>query len=199
MERILGISGSPRAGGNTETLVKRVLSAAAAEKAETRLFSLGGKTVAPCVDCDKCTDDQPYCVQSDDMQELYDLLLWADAVVFGTPVYMGGMTAQLKAAFDRARPLWRMNNALSRKVAAAVAVGEGRWGGQELAIQSIYHSAMNHGMIIVGGASLPYGDWEVCGVAGQGGQILADTEALGAAEGLGRRLAHLVVEFPEGD
>ena len=199
MERILGISGSPRAVGNTETLVERVLSAAAAGGAETRLFSLAGKTIAPCLDCRKCAAEQPYCRQSDDMPELYDLLLWADAVVFGTPVYMGGMTAQLKAVFDRARPLWLLDNALSRKAAAAVSVGEGRWGAQELALQSIYQAAMNHGMVIVGGASLPYGDWEVCGVAGQGGQILADTEALTAAEGLGRRLAHLTIVFRDSD
>jgi len=198
MERVLGISGSPRAGGNTETLVERVLSAAAAEGAETRLFSLAGKTIAPCRDCRKCTTEQPYCVQSDDMQELYDLLLWADAVLFGTPVYMGGMTAQLKAVFDRARPLWLMDNALSRKVAAAVSVGGGRWGAQELAIQSVYHSAMNHGMLIAGGASLPYGNWEVCGVAGAAGEIRADKEALKAADGLGRRLAHLTIGFAEG-
>ena len=50
-------------------------------------------------------------------------MLWADAIVFGSPVYMGTMTAQLKAVFDRARPLWIMENALSHKVAAAVAVG----------------------------------------------------------------------------
>jgi multimeric flavodoxin WrbA len=163
------------------------------------LCSLAGKSIAPCIDCQQCTTEQPYCVHSDDMQRLYEDSLWADAIVFGTPVYMGGMTAQLKAIFDRARPLWLMDNVLSRKVAAAVAVGERRWGGQELAIQSIYHAAMNHGMIIVGGASLPYGDWEVCGVAGAAGQILADEEALQAAVGLGRRLAHPAVESPDSN
>jgi multimeric flavodoxin WrbA len=195
MKRILGIAGSPRPGGNTEFLLERLLAAAEAEGAETKMFTLAGKTIAPCADCGRCTNRQPYCVQSDDMQALYDHMLWADAIVFGTPVYMGTMTAQLKAVFDRARPLWLMDNALSRKIAAAVAVGEGRWGGQELAIQNVYWAALNHGMVVVGGACLPYGNWEVCGVAGAAGQIAADEEAIAAAEGLGRRLAKTNIEF----
>jgi hypothetical protein len=72
-----------------------------------------------------------------------------------------------------------------------MAVGEGRFGGQELAIQNVLWAALNHGMIVAGSASLPYGNWEVCGVAGQPGEVLKDTEAVRAAEGLGRRLAHL--------
>ena len=195
MKRILGIAGSPRQGGNTEFLLERLLAAAGGERAETRLFALAGKTIAPCADCGQCADRQPYCTQRDDMQGLYDHMLWADAIVFGTPVYMGTMTAQLKAVLDRSRPLWRMNNALCRKVAAALAVGGGRWGGQELAIQSIYWAALNHGMVVVGGASLPYGNWEVCGLAGWRGQVAADQDAIEAAEGLGRRLARTRVEF----
>ncbi len=194
MERILGISGSPRRG-NTEGLVSRVLESAAAEGAETRLYSLAGREIAPCIDCGGCTDHQPYCTQTDAMQPLYDHMLWADAIVLGTPVYMGTISAQLKAVFDRCRPLWIMNNALSCKVASAVAVGEGRWGGQELAIQAIYWAAMNHGMIVVGGACLPYGNWEVCGVAGEPGSVLADSGALKAADGLGKRLTRLKVDF----
>lgn len=195
MKRILGIAGSPRPDGNTVFLLERLLAAAASSGAETRLFALAGNTISPCTDCAQCADRQPYCVQSDDMQELYDHMLWADAIVFGSPVYMGTMTAQLKAVFDRARPLWLMDNTLSRKVAAAVAVGGGRWGGQELAIQSIYWAALNHGMVVVGGASLPYGNWEICGVAGAAGEIAADKEAISAAEGLGRRLAEMTIEF----
>jgi multimeric flavodoxin WrbA len=195
MQRILGVVGSPRPGGNTEQLVQRVLDAARAEGAETKLFIAAGKTIAPCLACDDCVGGPPdYCVQRDGMAELYPLMLWADAIVFGSPVYMGTMTAQLKAIFDRARPLWIMDNALSTKVAAAVAVGDGRWGGQELTIQSIYWAALNHGMVVAGSASLPFGNWEVCAQARAPGEVLRDEAALRAAEGLGRRLARLRVE-----
>ena len=196
MHNILGIVGSPRKSGNTELLMERVLDAARREGAATSMFALAGKKIEPCLACDECVGGPPeFCVQQDDMAELYPLMLWADAIVFGTPVYMGTMSAQLKAVFDRARPLWIMDNALSRKVAAAIAVGEGRWGGQELAIQQIYWAAMNHGMMVLGGASMTYGNWEVCGVADEPGAILNDEEALKAAAGLGRRLARTKVAF----
>jgi len=195
MKRILGIAGSPRPKGNTELLVARVLESAATEGAETKLFSLAGKEIAPCLACDECVGAAPdFCVQKDDMQELYPLMLWAEGIVFGSPVYMGTMTAQLKAVFDRARTLWRMENALSRKVAAAVTVGGGEWGGQELAIQNIFWAALNHGMIVAGSVPMVYGEWEVCGRASEPGEVLRDAGALRAAEGLGRRLARLRVE-----
>ena len=196
MNNILAIAGSPRPHGNTEFLLQRLLDAAKNDGAHTKLFTLAGKTIAPCLDCGHCGREEPYCAQDDDMRDLYPLMLWADAIVFGTPVYMGTMTAQLKAVFDRARPLWRLDNALSKKAAAALAVGGGRWGGQELAVQNIYWAALNHGMVVVGGASIPYGSWEVCGVAGSPGQIAADAEAISAAEGLGRRLAQIKLDIP---
>ena len=196
MDHILGIVGSPREGGNTEYLMERLLAAARKAGAETMLFTLAGKTISPCRACENCVGGpSEHCVQDDDMLDLYPRLVWADAIVFGTPVYMGTMSAQLKAVFDRSRPLWRMNNALSTKAAAAIAVGDGRWGGQELAIQNIHWAALNHGMVVVGSASLPYGNWEVCGVAGPAGKVAGDTEAVRAAEGLGRRLAQMQIDW----
>lgn len=192
MRRLLGIAGSPRAGGNTELLVSRVLEAAAAEGVETRLFTVAGREIAPCLACAECGGPgDSLCVQPDGMTDLYPLMLWAEAIVFGSPVYMGTMSAQLKAVFDRARPLWGREEGLSKKVAAAVAVGDGRWGGQELTLQNIYWAALNFGMIVVGSVSAIYGNWEVCGQAGEAGDILQDQAALRAAEGLGRRLASL--------
>jgi len=194
VHNILGIAGSPRKSGNTELLMERVLDAARREGAATSLFALAGKKIEPCLACDECVGGPPeFCVQRDDMSELYPLMLWADAIVFGTPVYMGTMSAQLKAVFDRARPLWLMDNSLSKKIASAISVGEGRWGGQELAIQQVYWAAMNHGMIVAGGVCMPSGNWEVCGVAGEPGAILNDGDALQAAAALGKRLARLTL------
>jgi multimeric flavodoxin WrbA len=41
------------------------------------------------------------CVMQDDMQGIYDRIDRADAVVFGSPVYMWNVNAQLKAVLDR--------------------------------------------------------------------------------------------------
>lgn len=195
MEKILGIAGSPREGGNTEHLTRHLLDEARREGAETRLFSVAGRSISPCINCDQCgTTPDDWCAQHDDMYDLYPHMLWADAIVFGTPVYMANMSAQLKAVLDRCRPLWRRSNLLSHKVAAAIAVGGGAWGGQELAIQSVLWSALNHGMIVVGSVSLRFGNWEVAGTGAAARDVLEDEEALHAAAGLGRRLARLQVQ-----
>lgn len=186
MNRILGIVASPREGGNTEILVGRVLSAAREEGAETRVFTVAGKTIGPCTACDACVrGETEHCVIEDDMQELYPMMQWAEAIVFGTPVYMGTMTAQLKCIFDRARSLWRAPGGMLHKGAAAVVVGEGRWGRQEFAVQTIWWAAANHGMIVL------EPDADVCAVANERGDVLADGRALKEAEALGRRLARL--------
>lgn len=186
MNRILGIVASPRKGGNTEILMERVMAAAREEGAETKIFSLAGKTVSPCTACDACVRGEvKYCAIGDDMQDLYPLMEWAEAIVFGSPVYMGTMTAQLKCVFDRARSLWRVKGGLLHKGAAAVVVGEGRWGRQEWAVQTIWWAATNHGMIVLE----PEAD--VCAVANEPGDVLNDGWALKQAEALGRRLARL--------
>ena len=184
MQKILGIVASPRGRGNTEQLMERVLGAAREAGAETKLFTVAGKTIKPCVACDACvTGKVEFCVQKDDMLDLYPLMKWADAIVFGSPVYMGTMTSQLKAIFDRARSLWRQPGGLLQKAAAAVVVGEGRWGRQEFAVQTIWWAAANHGMIIF------EPDADVCAVANEPGDVQRDERALAAADALGHRLA----------
>lgn len=55
----------------------------------------------------------------------------ADAVIFGSPVYFGSMTAQLKAFFDKTRDV-RGRRAWVGIPAAAVSVGASKYGGQEI-------------------------------------------------------------------
>lgn len=98
--RITVLVGSPRKGGNTETLADALIAGAQAAGAEVTKFSVRGKKIAPCVNCDYCqTHDR--CAVADDMPEVYDLLLRTDALVVATPVYFYNMSAQMKAIFDR--------------------------------------------------------------------------------------------------
>jgi hypothetical protein len=78
-----------------------------------------------------------------------------------------------------------MGNVRQHRIASVIAVGEGRWGGQELAARSVRDFCLNHGMIILGPACLPYGNWEVIGVADAPGAVSGDEFAVKAAEGLG--------------
>ena len=53
-----------------------------------------------CIGCVSCGYDGP-CVQKDDMEQIKQDILSADMVVFVTPLYYYGMSAQLKILIDR--------------------------------------------------------------------------------------------------
>ncbi|MEW6081566.1 MAG: flavodoxin family protein [Bacillota bacterium] len=97
---IVGFVGSPRHGGNTDTLVDEVLKGASKEGAVTRKYSLAGMEIHPCTACDACKP-RGECVFEDDMVELAREMEKADVYVIGTPVYFWGPSAQLKAFVDR--------------------------------------------------------------------------------------------------
>jgi multimeric flavodoxin WrbA len=119
--KILAISCSPRSNGSTVTILKEVLRGAQDEKAEVELYSVSGKTIQPCDGCWSCANTAR-CPIADDMQELYDKIVEADGIIFGTPIYFWGMTAQAKAVMDRTLALNRPGRNLTNKVAGVVVV-----------------------------------------------------------------------------
>lgn len=99
MVKILGISGSPRKGGNTEILVNNALEAARGEGAETETFFLSGKKVEPCNACGACSSGT--CVIDDDFMEVFNKMSEADGLIFASPSYFESMTPHMKALIDR--------------------------------------------------------------------------------------------------
>jgi multimeric flavodoxin WrbA len=120
--KILGLSCSPRKLGNTVTLLSQVLDGAKAEGAEVELYSVHGKNIGPCTACGGCSKTGE-CTINDDMQDLYAKLLESDGIVFGTPVYFYGMTAQAKAIIDRSFAMNKPEKSLANKVAGVVVTG----------------------------------------------------------------------------
>jgi multimeric flavodoxin WrbA len=148
--RILGISGSPKAGGNNDKLIGKVLGIAEKRGFETETVFISSSLIAPCKACGACAKEGGECPIDDDMQTVYDKLVSADGIIISSPVYFGTMTAQLKALFDRSVLLRRQGFRLSNKVGAAMAVGGSRNGGQEKTIQSVHEWMHIHGMIVIG-------------------------------------------------
>ncbi|MFY9327901.1 MAG: flavodoxin family protein [Georgfuchsia sp.] len=99
--KVIGIVCSPRKKGNTEILISRALDGAREAGAEeTEMICLAGKNINPCDGCESCTK-KGKCRIDDDMQEIYPRLLEADGIIFGSPVYFWGVTAQAKMVMDR--------------------------------------------------------------------------------------------------
>lgn len=152
--RLLGISGSPRKKA-TDYIVNEALRYAQ-EKfgAETEYFSASGKEMKFCIHCDYCVRTKQGCIHKDDLVDLYDKMIWADAWIIGTPVYQGTLSAQTKTILDRCRAVVaRDPKVFMNKVGAAAAVGGDRIGGQEPAIRSIHDFYIISEMIPVGGGS----------------------------------------------
>jgi multimeric flavodoxin WrbA len=101
LKKILILNGSPRKKGNTAVLAEEVKKGAQDQSAEVEIISLQNLEIQPCDGCDGCQNGQGGCVIDDDMQEIYPILIEADAIVIGTPVYWYNMTAQMKACIDR--------------------------------------------------------------------------------------------------
>jgi multimeric flavodoxin WrbA len=146
--KVLGIVGSPRRRGNTEIMVKEVLAAAGELGAETDIFLVAGKTINGCDGCHGCFKTGA-CHIKDDMQSLYGKMEWADAIVFGSPVYFNYVTAQAKAVIDRTF-CYLGNHKLEGKVAAPV-LSLRRIGGGQTRVQ-VQGWFIVQGMIALRGA-----------------------------------------------
>jgi len=105
--KVLGLDASPREGGNTEKLVTEILAGAEGEGARGVYFKLCRMNLSPCLGCNAQCRDTGECEIADDMQAIHRELAEADAVVLGSPVYMGQMTAQAKGFLDRLVPFLR--------------------------------------------------------------------------------------------
>lgn len=98
--KVIGIVGSPRKNGNTNILVQQVLEGAAESGAETRNFFLNEMNYKGCQGCGYCKSHDK-CKLEDDLMELFDELASADGVVFGSPIYFGQFTGQMRLFIDR--------------------------------------------------------------------------------------------------
>jgi multimeric flavodoxin WrbA len=147
---IIGICGSPRKQ-STEYVLEKALALLQEKGLETKLWSVHGKWVDFCAHCDYCLKNKE-CVVQDDVQELYALLTGAQGIIFASPVYNGGVSAQTKAVMDRMRAVVAADkNFFKGKIGMGIVIGGDRNGGQEFALMQIHNFFIINGMIPVGG------------------------------------------------
>ena len=121
-QRVLGIVGSPRRGGNTDLLVDEVLRGAEEAGALTEKVNLSTLDIGPCRGCDAC-GKIGRCVQKDDLPLLLTQMEQSQVWVLGTPVYYWGPTAQFKAFVDRGYGAGRIVEFKDRRVILTVPLG----------------------------------------------------------------------------
>ena len=98
--KILVITGSPRKNGNSNTLTDNFIKGAQEAGHNVVRFDSAFKNVHPCIACNKCGMNGQ-CVFKDDFEFIRNNIVDADAVIFATPMYYFGISAQIKAVIDR--------------------------------------------------------------------------------------------------
>jgi len=102
MATVLILVGSPRRAGNSALLADAVRQGAEASGSTARIRHLDDHISHFLRDCRSCRRDDGECSIEDGYRALFfDDFLPAEAVVFCTPIYWYGMSAQTKAFFDR--------------------------------------------------------------------------------------------------
>ena len=152
--KVFGICGSPKKGATDYIVLEALKYANEKYNAQTEYFSAMGKKMNFCIHCDYCIREKKGCIHKDDLQEVYEKLKWADAIIIGTPVYQGMVSGQTKVIMDRCRAVAAQDlHFILNKPGAAFAVGGDRIGGQEPSIQAILNFYIINEAIPVGGGS----------------------------------------------
>ena len=194
--KVLGVSGSPRKGKNTGSLLQAALDAAQEAGAETELLSLAGLSILPCTGCNTCVREKR-CSQDgdDDMPAVKRKLEEADGVILAAPSYFGGVPGVMKNMMDRTRSLKMDGTRLKDRVCSALAFSGLRHGGAEQVADRLARFGLMHGMVVVGGVGDPVseGYFGIASLQGDEGwrRATGDTLALKNARGVGRRVAEV--------
>ena len=131
MKRLI-ISGSPRARGRSAGVAEAVRFAFedACADDDVRLVSLADVRISTCTGCETCARttgrNELYCIISDDMLRVREMLNACDQLTVVSPVYFAGAPSQLKAFLDRLQPYFYANwRAKPKRPASLYVVGEG--------------------------------------------------------------------------
>jgi multimeric flavodoxin WrbA len=162
--KVLGINASPR-HGTTEFAVKMALEAAESlGYVETEYVCLGDYNLKPCTGCMKCfgwrhpAEERLRCYEwDDDTKVLLEKMAEMDGLIFGTPVYVLGVTSLARILMEKAHMFGPMSftraaRTLAYKPIGVIAVGGQATGGQESCCRDIWYWA-------VGISMLPVGSW----------------------------------------
>ena len=98
--KIVILMASPNRSGSTAILAEQFKKGAEEAGHTAEMLEVCKLKINPCTGCVACGYEGE-CVQRDDNAVIRQKLLSCDMVVFATPLYYYGMSAQLKAVVDR--------------------------------------------------------------------------------------------------
>lgn len=115
--RVLGLSTSPRAGGNTDLMLDAALEGSREAGAQVEKVRTPKLNINPCLACNACFKNGR-CRQKDDMQQLYPKLLGWEGVILAAPIFSMNLAAQAKILIDRLQCCWATRYVLEEHTVA---------------------------------------------------------------------------------
>jgi multimeric flavodoxin WrbA len=110
--KIVLLQGSARKKGNTARVLGWVEQELKNQDHDVQSIYLANKHLNGCLGCARCKDvpknagGKIGCIQKDDIPGILAQMVHAQAVIFASPLYFWGVTAQLKAVIDRSYSLY---------------------------------------------------------------------------------------------
>jgi len=184
--KAVAINGSPRKGGNTEILLRKVLAPLAAAGWETEFVHLGGAPLRGCRACYQCFKKKNgRCSQKDEVfDRCFAKMIAADAIILGSPTYFTDVSAEMKALLDRAGLVALANGGLLRGKIGAAVIAVRRGGGTH-AFDTINH------LFLMSGAIVPGSTYWNLGFGLDKGDVAKDEEAARNMKDLAQTIAWL--------
>ncbi len=105
-KKVLILSGSPRKGGNSDTLCDEFMRGAKEAGNDVEKIRISEKRIGYCRGCYHCRGSDGRCIIDDDMGEIMQRIIDADVIVLASPVYFYSIDGQLKTVIDRTVARW---------------------------------------------------------------------------------------------
>lgn len=146
---ILGISGSERAGGNTDLALQYAGKLVRERGAEFQAVYLREHRISPCSPCGDCNNRTTPCTLRDDMPAVIDRMRQADGIIYAVPVHGFGLAHLMQIFIERAGVGYlRFERPLANKVGGIIVTAR-RYSDASVHNQLVDNLLLNR-MILVG-------------------------------------------------
>lgn len=185
--KVVAFNGSPRREGNTYFLIQKVIAELTREGIQTEYVQIGDKVLRGCTACRECRKNKDKrCVLPDDGLNGYiEKMESAEGIILGSPVYVGNVTAEMKALMERSLVVSRANGGLFKRKIGAAVVAVRRAGA--IMVYNDLNLFFGIQEMIVPGSSY----WNMA-LGRMPGEVLNDEEGIETMATLGRNMAWLL-------
>lgn len=182
--KVIGINGSPRPNGNTNAALTLMGEVFAAEGVAFEILHVGHQ-LAPCSGCYRCAKKHECTLPDDGLNAMYQKVIQADGVVFGSPVYYASLTSGMRCFMDRLCTLDN-NNGGNLRFKVGVPLTVARRAGVVSAMDELIHY-INYASMILPGSNY----WPVL-YGMNPGQVKEDAEGVQTLQLLSKNMVWLM-------